>query len=80
MEQYTYAMLTVILTGGASKGKEVEASDENINIGKQIETEHVNFGKVIHLIGCQFLIGIKHAQYNKRNVHASTSAGKHLYL
>lgn len=45
MEQYAYAMLSVILTGGVSKGKEVKASDENTNIGKQIETEHVKTGK-----------------------------------
>jgi len=43
MEQYVYAMLTLILCGGKSKGKEIKASDENINIGKKIEIEHVEY-------------------------------------
>lgn len=43
VEQYAYAMLTLVLCGGKSKGKEVKASDENINIGKQIEVEHVSY-------------------------------------
>lgn len=41
-EECAYAMLSVILTGGKSKGKKVEASSENINIGKKIELEHVD--------------------------------------
>jgi hypothetical protein len=44
IEQYAYAMLSVILTGGASKGKTIKASKENIAIGKKIETEHVSTG------------------------------------
>jgi len=43
VEQYAYAMLTLILCGGKSKGKEIKASDENINIGKKIEIEHVDY-------------------------------------
>jgi hypothetical protein len=43
LEQYAYAMLTVILCGGKSKGKEVEASDKNKEIGRKIELEHVEY-------------------------------------
>ena len=41
VEEYVYAILTVILCGGASKGKEIKASDRNKLIGDQIELEHV---------------------------------------
>ena len=44
LETYVYAILSVILTGGKSKGKEVGAPDENKNIGDQIELEHVRMG------------------------------------
>lgn len=44
IEQYVYAMLSIILTGGASKGKEIKASDENLKIGYEIEKEHVETG------------------------------------
>jgi hypothetical protein len=43
VEQYVYAMLTLILCGGKSKGKEVKASDENKSIGRKIEIEHVEY-------------------------------------
>lgn len=44
LEQYIYAFLTVILTGGKSKGKEVEGvSKENLDIGHKIELEHVDY-------------------------------------
>ena len=43
LEQYCYAFLTLIFCGGASEGKEVEASDENFNIGRQIEIEHCSY-------------------------------------
>ena len=43
LEEYAYAMLTVILCGGKSKGKEPKASDENWTIGLEIEKEHVEF-------------------------------------
>lgn len=42
-EECVYAMLTVILTGGKSKGKEIEISPENKKIGEQIELEHVDY-------------------------------------
>lgn len=43
MEQYVYAILTLVLAGGASKGKEVEASKENMDIGHKIEIEHFEY-------------------------------------
>jgi len=43
LEQYAYAMLTVILCGGDSKGKEIKASKENLDIGSKIEVEHVSY-------------------------------------
>jgi len=43
LEQYAYAMLTVILCGGKSKGNEVDASEDNKKIGRQIEIEHVEY-------------------------------------
>lgn len=42
-EEYAYAMLTLILCGGKSKGKEIEASEKNKAIGDQIENEHVEW-------------------------------------
>jgi hypothetical protein len=43
LEEYVYAMLTVILCGGKSKGKPSKANEENIKIGEQIEKEHVEY-------------------------------------
>lgn len=43
MEEYVYALLTVILCGGKSKGKKIEASKENLDIGQKIEQEHVEY-------------------------------------
>ena len=43
LEQYAYAMLTLILAGGKSKGIKPEASQENFDIGFKIESEHVSF-------------------------------------
>jgi len=45
VEQYVYAMLSVFLTGGKSKGKEANADKENKDIGDKIEVEHVATGK-----------------------------------
>ena len=42
LEQYCYAFLTVILTGGKSKGDISKISKEQLDIGFQIEYEHVN--------------------------------------
>jgi len=42
LEEYVHAILTVILTGGASQGKEINGSDENKEIGKKVEIEHVS--------------------------------------
>jgi hypothetical protein len=42
-EEYAYAMLTLILCGGASKGKEIEAPEKNKAIGDEIEKEHVEW-------------------------------------
>lgn len=44
LEEYAYAMLSVILTGGTSKGKPTNASQENKMIGYNIEKEHVETG------------------------------------
>jgi hypothetical protein len=41
LEQYAYAMLTVIFTGGKSKGDSSEISQEQLDIGMKIEQEHV---------------------------------------
>lgn len=43
LEQHCYAFLTLIFCGGASKGKEVEASKENMDIGHKIEIEHCSY-------------------------------------
>jgi hypothetical protein len=43
LEQYCYAFLTLIFCGGASKGKEVDASKENMDIGHKIEIEHCSY-------------------------------------
>ena len=42
LEQYVYAFLTVILTGGKSKGDISKISKEQLDIGFQIEYEHVS--------------------------------------
>lgn len=42
LEQYVYAFLTVILTGGKSKGDASKISKEQLDIGFEIEYEHVN--------------------------------------
>ena len=44
LEQYVYAFLTVILTGGKSKGDTSKISKEQLDIGMQIEKEHVEMG------------------------------------
>jgi len=41
LEQYAYAMLTVIFTGGKSKGDLSKISKEQLEIGLKIESEHV---------------------------------------
>ena len=43
LEQYVYAFLTLVLVGGKSKGKDVEASKENMDIGHKIEIEHCEY-------------------------------------
>lgn len=43
VEEYAYAMLTLVLCGGKSKGKEAGASQENFDIGYDIEIEHVSY-------------------------------------
>lgn len=40
LEQYAYAFLTVMLTGGKSKGDASDISQEQLDIGMQIEKEH----------------------------------------
>jgi len=42
IEQYVYAFLTTILTGGKSKGDVSKISDEQLKIGFEIEYEHVS--------------------------------------
>ncbi len=41
VEQYAYAMLSVILTGGKSKGYVIQAEEDALDIGDEIEKEHV---------------------------------------
>lgn len=41
LEQYVYAFLTVMLTGGASKGVYHNTDIEQMSIGEKIESEHV---------------------------------------
>lgn len=36
-------MLSLILVGGASKGKKSKGNKENVSIGKKIEMEHVEY-------------------------------------
>lgn len=43
LEQYIYAFLTLILVGGKSKGQEIKASQENLDIGYKIEIEHCEY-------------------------------------
>lgn len=43
IEEYAYAMLTLILKGGKSGGKVLSVSGENERIGKLIEMEHVEW-------------------------------------
>lgn len=43
VEEYAYAMLTLILKGGKSKGKIIKVTPENESIGKKIEMEHVSW-------------------------------------
>lgn len=43
IEECIYAMLTIILCGGKSKGKKIDISAENKKIGEQIELEHVDY-------------------------------------
>jgi hypothetical protein len=43
VEQYVYAMLSLVLIGGVSKGKEAKADDENKSIGDKIEIEHFKY-------------------------------------
>jgi len=40
LEEYAYAFLTLLFCGGASKGKDIEVSKENLKIGMEIEAEH----------------------------------------
>ena len=42
LEQYVYAMLTVPIIGGKSKGDFSKISKEQLDIGFEIEYEHVN--------------------------------------
>lgn len=46
VEQYAYAMLTLILCGGKSKGKDSGADKENMDIGHKIEVEHCEYPEV----------------------------------
>lgn len=45
LEQYIYAMLCTVLIGGKSKGDTSKITKEQLNIGLQIEYEHVNLDK-----------------------------------
>lgn len=53
-EEYAYAMLTVILCGGASKGKDIKVpNDKSKAVGTQIEREHTEMDSdnaVVHKI------------------------------
>jgi len=67
IEEYIYAMLTVILCGGASKGKEIKVpNDKNKLIGDQIELEHVEMKGINN----QVVLKIQEVFENKiRNDH-----------
>lgn len=43
LEEYVYAILTIVFNGGVSEGKGVEVSKENLDIGMQIELEHFKY-------------------------------------
>ena len=43
LEQYVYAFLTLLLTGGESEGKDTDISEENMDIGHRIELEHCSY-------------------------------------
>jgi len=45
VEQYAYAFLTVIITGGKSKGNTSKITEDQLKIGLQIEKEHVELDK-----------------------------------
>lgn len=44
LEEYVYAIVSVLIVGGKSKGDFSKISDEQLKIGKQIEREHVETG------------------------------------
>lgn len=46
LEQYAYAMLTVIFTGGKSEGNLTKISKEQWAMGEQIEREHVSMPEI----------------------------------
>jgi hypothetical protein len=70
LEQYVYAMLTVILTGGKSKGDTTKISKDQLDIGLKIEMEHVNLendNKVIKEIQRLFALKISSDHNSEKN-------------
>lgn len=85
LEEYAYAMLTVILCGGKSKGKEPSASDENWKIGLEIEKEHVEYDTTDTVIKhiqdiFQKKIASDHLQENNEYYLTKTDFSKELQL
>jgi hypothetical protein len=71
-EQYAYALLTVIFTGGKSKGKNIAADKENKDIGDKIEIEHVitgNTDKVIKAMENVFIEKIRNDHLAETNTY-----------
>jgi hypothetical protein len=78
LEQYIYAILTTILTGGKSKGDVSKITKEQLDIGFEIEYEHVNLdkkyedNKVIKAIQDIYRTKISSDHYMENNTYYTT--------
>jgi len=78
LEQYVYAMLTTILTGGKSKGDISKITKEQLDIGFEIEYEHVSLdkkyedNKVIKAIQDMFARKISSDHFFENDVYYTT--------
>lgn len=76
VEEYVYAMLTVILCGGKSKGDVSKITKEQLDIGMKIESEHVemdNTNKVVKRIQEVFQEKISADHYTENNKYYTSS-------
>jgi len=77
-EQYVYAILSVILSGGKSKGDCSKITKEQLDIGSQIEYEHVSLdkkyedNKVIKAIQEMFARKISSDHFFENNAYYTT--------